>query len=509
MAMDAHEELTARQRFEGAVSRFLQDRWEGNKEIEDSCELLAETAPDTALELILTAIGKAQEKWKRDWMFFFADTPSGLAKALCGVVPRCSDCHAAVSYLQDLAWSNKEAVEALGFSRDEGVIDWLEKRDVAGKRSGEIDLKYYAIARIGGPKAAKILIPMLIRLIDYRGALQMLSAIGNEVIAPLVDAFERPTKSFRETQMKLLALKALKALGWEPQTVSQKIWVAVVEQDRHQLELFGLPHLKEIDEAFSVVDSEEAATRQAWVQFGHECIEVILLKAQPAFWLQLMKDGPCGDIAAELAAERGGPEVFAHFAELCRPGRFLKGLARFADRFPDEATGLLMRLATDTSADQNTRMSAAAWLLTCGHPEAYRIVPTLTVAIHFPHYKTNAEWSMARWSQVTGINEDLLACASKAFCYGVSHPANRRECEEAIQKLCSIKNAFSSAVLQRVAVMPDGEEHDDALIPLYSTIDFSHLRAKAQRELNGRQLKSESLETWYRNECIGHKGRRV
>jgi len=98
---------------------------------------------------------------------------------------------------------------------------------------------------------------------------------------------------------------------------------------------------------------------------------------------------------------------------------------------------------------------------------------------------------------------------SKAFCYGVSHPANRRECEEAIQKLCSIKNAFSSAVLQRVAVMPDGEEHDDALIPLYSTIDFSHLRAKAQRELNGRQLKSESLETWYRNECIGHKGRRV
>ncbi len=485
------------EKFEEGVASFLRDRrGEGNKDIENACKLLAETDPEGTLALLISAIDTAKEKWGYEWKSRFADLPSGLVTSLWYVVPKCSDCSVAVPHLKDLAHSYKEAVEALGFSKDESVIDWLEKRDVAGKRSGEIDLKYYTMARIGGPKAAKILIPMLVRLIEYPGAIQMLSAIGNDAIAPLVDAFDQPTKSFSETTKKLLALKALRALGWEPQTMSQRIWVAVVGQDRHQLELFGLPHLKEIHDAFYAAALVDAASRQARVQFRHECIESILQNAQPALWLQLMKDGPFDDIAAEMAAERGNQEVFSQFAELCRSGRFLKEMTRFADRFPNEATDLLIRLAGDTSAHQDTRMSAAAWLLTRGHPEAYRIVPTLTVAIYFPSYATNAEWSMARWSEVTGISEDLLACASKAFCYGVHHSANRRECEAAIQKLCSIRNALSSAVLQRVAVMPDNDmsNPDDY-------VDLSYLRAEAQAELNSRQSESESLERWYRNQA--------
>ena len=234
-----HEEQAAQERFERGVSLFLQNRWEGNKEIDKSCELLAETAPDRTLGLILTAICKAQEKWKRDWKFCFADTSSGLANALCSVVRKCSDCRAAVPYLEELALSKVQAVEALGFSKDDTVIDWLLEHEVAGDE-GSFYPKIASIGRIGGPKAAKV----LTSYINKPAAREMLTEIGNDAIPALSQALD---------QWKGLAWLPLRALGWRPQTVNQRILVAILERDRRPLESFGPEHFEQIADCFDAV----------------------------------------------------------------------------------------------------------------------------------------------------------------------------------------------------------------------------------------------------------------
>jgi hypothetical protein len=179
-----------------------------------------------------------------------------------------------------------------------------------------------------------------------------------------------------------------------------------------------------------------------------------------------------------------------------------------------------LQLAVKTSAATSARLSAAAWLLSHDHPESYRIILELTLENVGSGYLCN-EWSRVtgnnnnQWSRVTGISENLLDSAYKAL-KTVSGSAkfitseSLREMEEAVEKLCSMRNPLSSAILQRIAVRPDGEM---SIGPEFHetrhTVDLSQLRAKAQVELNSRSSESESIDNWYRKNIAMKIDRRI
>ena len=504
--MSNSEEIAAKERFERGVSSFLRDKWEGNKDIQKSCELLSGTSPDETLTHIITATRQAQEKWKDGWRFCMADSPSGLANALCSVAPRCADCRAAVQYLKELAGFMESAVVALGFSKDETVIDWLTQHKVSGD-DYNFPTKFTAIGRIGGPKAANFLVSH----IGNPKVLTMFREIGIDAIPALANALDAG---------ELLAWLPLKTLGWRPQTLNQRICVAILEQDRGLLEAVTVQHFDQVAKCFDAAYGSSKIDREHWdrvgaktealAQFRDQWATDILRNADGATLRRFMDQEshfPCwrARAAAQASAHFGGPQDLSEFVEVCeRSGKFLVEMITLADRFPREAEAIFVRLAKNVAATNVTRMSAATWLLSRDNPEAYRIIPALTLEIVSREKKFPFEGKLKEWSEATGISEELLTFAEEALSPVTGRYDDciekRTKCEEATQKLCSIKNPLSSAVLKGIRSRPDGEwaQWAETYKVAGGTLDLSNQRALAEAEMEARQLEPESLEKWYR-----------
>ena len=148
----------------------------------------------------------------------------------------------------------ESAVVALGFSKDETVIDWLTQHKVSGD-DYNFPTKFTAIGRIGGPKAANFLVSH----IGNPKVLTMFREIGIDAIPALANALDAG---------ELLAWLPLKTLGWRPQTLNQRICVAILEQDRGLLEAVTVQHFDQVAKCFDAAYGSSKIDREHWDRVG-------------------------------------------------------------------------------------------------------------------------------------------------------------------------------------------------------------------------------------------------
>jgi hypothetical protein len=285
-----------------------------------------------------------------------------------------------------------------------------------------------------------------------------------------------------------------------------------LEEDSCLPEIVDPQHFELVAAMFNKVQG----ARRVSHAFRDTCSQQILKRADPALWLRLISDQHltplgkwCADAAVKVTAQNGDLNTFRQFATLCSRVGYGDELIQMAERFPEEGASLLLELTVNSSALPAVRLSAAAWLLSRDHPQSYRIITELSVENAgsgvFSCWGLKSGNIIKTWSDVTGISRDLLMAADKALSPvwgGVRYDPSQdlREMEKALERLCSITNPLSTAILGRVAVRGDGEQSIGEVNPFICRISLSDLRAQAAAELKKRrELQSDEMADWYRS----------